>query len=422
MDRPTTVHAGILLPYIMFTLILFTLTPAFGQTPESDESVWTQSRLTGDWGGLRTQLNQKGITIDAEYTAFYQGLASGSESGDYDYSGRTDVFLNLNTTKLGWWKGGLIKAHLEYNHGDVGPYLGGGIMAANTALYFPAGNPNEAEITSIYLIQQLSDTARLTIGKINGPDLAAGSDFYGGWGIHRFMNMGFVTPPTGVPPANRFGALATFRASDIDWSVFVYDTDDRTDDYWLNDLFENGVVASVSAKKTMKLYERATSLTLAGIYSTKEGTDLSFAGLPSNLETTKKNGYYNLSLTVQHNLQEKMDNPKNAWGVHLKASITDGNPNPIQNSFIAGIGGNPLFFNRPLDHFGIGFFYYSFSNELRDSLDSTLDFDNELGVEAFYSYAVTPWLHLTGDLQYIDPGRGGRKRSTIAGTRLNIKF
>ena len=35
------------------------------------QSLWEQSRLTGDWGGVRSQLEAAGVTVDFELTQFY---------------------------------------------------------------------------------------------------------------------------------------------------------------------------------------------------------------------------------------------------------------------------------------------------------------------------------------------------------------
>ena len=71
----------------------------------------------------------------------------------------------------------------------------------------------------------------------------------------------------------------------------------------------------------------------------------------------------------------------------------------------------------------MGYFYYDLSDALQDAL-ATADGrpGDEQGFEAFYSYAVTPWLHLSADLQYIDPAGAGLKNAFVAGIRANIRF
>jgi porin len=70
----------------------------------------------------------------------------------------------------------------------------------------------------------------------------------------------------------------------------------------------------------------------------------------------------------------------------------------------------------------VGYFFYNFSNALQDSLDPFVNFDDEHGIEAFYSVAVTPWFYITGDLQYIDPASGDDQNAFIAALRANIRF
>jgi porin len=164
---------------------------------------------------------------------------------------------------------------------------------------------------------------------------------------------------------------------------------------------------------------RKTSYTLSGSYSSKDGAD--FTTLPPGIETTEKDGSYSVEFQFGHNLQEDSASG-DAWGVYLKVATTGGNPNPIDYSVIGGIGGRPLFFNRPQDSFGIGYFYYAFDNDLQDVLDPLADFQDEQGLEIYYNFAVTSWLHLSPDLQYIDPASGGKSNAFMAALRANVLF
>jgi hypothetical protein len=76
----------------------------------------------------------------------------------------------------------------------------------------------------------------------------------------------------------------------------------------------------------------------------------------------------------------------------------------------AAIAGHAIVPGRPLDYFGVGYFFYNFSNELQDAVARLGDFDDEQGIEAFYTLAVTPWLRLTADLQWVNPARARTSR------------
>ena len=111
---------------------------------------------------------------------------------------------------------------------------------------------------------------------------------------------------------------------------------------------------SVTGAHATTLAGRKTTYAVTGIYSSAEGTD--FSSLPPGMTTTTKKGSYNVAFEFKHNLQESPALPNANWGFYLKAAIADGNPNYVQSSVIAGIGGRALFFGRPQDSFGVGAF------------------------------------------------------------------
>jgi porin len=106
----------------------------------------------------------------------------------------------------------------------------------------------------------------------------------------------------------------------------------------------------------------------------------------------------------------------------VKAAIADGNPNIIRRSIVIGLAGHGMVPGRPHDSFGIGGFAYDFSNALQDAVDPLLEFNDEQGLEAWYSFALTPWFKLTADAQLVNPARGDADTSVIAGVRANMAF
>jgi len=48
--------------------------------------------------------------------------------------------------------------------------------------------------------------------------------------------------------------------------------------------------------------------------------------------------------------------------------------------------------------------------------------DDEHGVEAFYNFAITPAVHLSLDVQWIDPGIQSTDDTWVVGTRLFTRF
>ena len=91
-----------------------------------------------------------------------------------------------------------------------------------------------------------------------------------------------------------------------------------------------------------------------------------------------------------------------SWGVFGNVGISDGNPNPVHWSAILGVGGSSPIPNRKMDTF--------------------LPLRDERGLELFYNVAVTPWFHVTTDLQVITPILGRVETSLVLGLRAKIDF
>jgi porin len=303
------------------------------QTAPSDQSLGQRSQLTGDWGGARSFLQKKGVTFDLEWTQFYQGLGAGTGPKSFDYGGRLDAFLHFDTGKLGLWKGGGLHTHLEYRYGTLPAFRGGTLLPVNTGALLPLGSADTVVASSLYLSQQFGNRATLMIGKINTVDLLAADLFFGGGGIHRFMNVAFVAPPTGVTPPVIFGAIVNVKVKPVTLTFMVFDPDDRTTDYWPDDLFQNGVNFTLAATYATAIASRPTSFSLSGTYSTKAGTDLSSILLAPGVTTNnQRRGAYSIGFGFSHLLHVNPNNPREGWGVFLKAAIDDGNPNPFQGS------------------------------------------------------------------------------------------
>lgn len=379
----------------------------------------SQYALTKDTWGTRSYLVDKGVTFDLRHTSFYQGLLSGTGNQDFKYGGKVDVFINFDSGKFGFWEGGGVRSHLEYRYGHAPANLGGAIFAVNTALYWPINTSNELVATSLYLTQKLGERSNIAVGKFNPVDLLALDPFYGGWGIDRLMNIILTAPPSGLIPVVFMGAVASIRTRPVTWTIMVFDPNDRTNDYFPGDLFEDGVNVALTGAHTTTLAGRKTTYAINGLYSTAEGTD--YGTLPPGFETTTKKGSYNVSFEFKHNLQESAEQPNTNWGFYFKLATADGNPNYVKSSVVAGIGGKALFFGRPQDSFGLGTFYYNLSDELQNSLINT-EFRDEAGVEVYYNYALKPWLFFGPDIQYIKPATGNFKNALVVGLRMQIRI
>ena len=107
--------------------------------------------------------------------------------------------------------------------------------------------------------------------------------------------------------------------------------------------------------------------------------------------------------------------------------ISDGNPNPIRWNLTLGIGGNSLIPGREADTFGVSYFHLGLSSDFKDLLAGPLAPPglaqrDEQGSELFYNAALTPWCHLTADLQIVQPSTKNLDTTVLAGARLKVDF
>ena len=386
------------------------------ETENQRETIWTQSYLLGDGKGFRQNLVDNGLSFNLEYTSIYQGSDAGSDD-TFKYSGKVDAFINLDSGKLGLWEGGGFRTHFEYGHGNGASFLGGTLFPVNVMQLTPLGSHEKVVATSLYLTQKFGEKYTLMLGKINAIDLLASNPFFGGWGTQRFMHLAFVAPPSGLVPPVIMGGILSIQTKPVSWTIMVFDPEDRTNSYNLKGMFDDGINTSVTGNYATTMSGRKTSFSMTATYSTKNGPDLSI--YPSDLATTTEDGSYNVGIQLMHNLKET---DEGAWGTYLRVAIADGNPNTIQNSLVGGIGGQALFFDRPQDHFGLGYYYYNFSDYLKNTGDPSIDIPKEYGMEIFYNLEITPWLHITGDIQYVNPADTQYKEDVVVGLRSNIKF
>lgn len=80
-----------------------------GIEPRSEtQSFWTRDFLTGDWGGLRTELYNNGIDITLAHFFDVFGVVGGGQNQDTAYSGATTISFDFYTDRMGWWDNGQV--------------------------------------------------------------------------------------------------------------------------------------------------------------------------------------------------------------------------------------------------------------------------------------------------------------------------
>src|SRR5258706_11818537 len=85
------------------------------------EQSWAHGdHLTGEWGGARSSLADRGVTLDVIYASDVF-----TAHGETAVLGHVDAALTLDSHKLGLWDGGTLYVLGQNNHGSgINPHVG----------------------------------------------------------------------------------------------------------------------------------------------------------------------------------------------------------------------------------------------------------------------------------------------------------
>src|SRR5262245_32322882 len=193
--------------------------------PNYGGDFWSRSYLTGDWGGLRSKLADRGVQFEFNVTQIFQDVASGGTNRTGRYSRLTNMALKLDFQKLGLWPRGFLFAEAQVPFGNtVDPYSGG-ILPVNTLVAMTAPAIDEIILPHLYFTQFLGDRFAVVIGKLDTTGGDA-NEFAHGRGDDKFMNLAFSFNPvviTLAPYAPLGMSLLFFPHKDFIYSFAVVD-------------------------------------------------------------------------------------------------------------------------------------------------------------------------------------------------------
>lgn len=427
--------------------------------------IFSRSKLTGDWGGIRNDMAEKGVTLDLDATHVTQHVASGGYDGSLlsKFPGNRisqllpdnsetasdamfNMLLKVDTGKAGLWPGGFLTVRGEGRVGESVGIRAGGLMPTNGDALSPAvpghANQDVLALTELTYAQFLSEQFGVAFGLINTAD-GDKNEFAGSIRSRsHFMNTGMRFSPVAgaaVPLLTTLGATAIFLPTKniIGTAGFInaeetagYNPFERTKGTtFLTEWQVKHTIAGLPGKQTVGfVYGFDRQKLDIGTDSRSHLASLIKTGEPVKTNADTWALYYNAHQYIQ-------GNSKGGWGPFLRAGVSDGHPNPIKWNVAFGLGGVGVGSWRSNDNWGIGGYALGASNE---PLVNRLGIHDETGFEAFYNVAVSPWLHVTADVQHIDSaltganlfGSGllpavnlpGPKDAWVVGVRTNLNF
>lgn len=405
---------------------------------------WNRSTLTGDWGGIRNEWAAKGITFDINLTQIGQSVISGGKNIGWEYTGRGNLTMNINTQKLGLWSGGFFSVEVEGNYNKPINLDSGAIMPVNTNQLFPTLGAQELNVPQIKFTQFLSHYFGATLGKFDTTSGDA-NEFAHGKGDKQFFNLAFNINPVLLltVPSSTLGAgviiLPTKDPKSAVISLLVVDSNGRANTSGFDTAFEGNNTYVIEGHLGTDFFGMTGHQLVGATYSGKD-----FSSLDQSLRIIVENGSIKKeddSWAFFYNFDQYVYEPNKGQGVGIfgRFGASDGDANPIHYFYSVGVGGKGIVPGRALDEFGVGFYYIDVSNPEFTGLLADRDLlRDEYGVEAYYNIALTPWMKLTPDIQVIRPAQKDRLQidsehllaskkkdvdtATVVGLRLQIVF
>ena len=426
--------------------------------------------MLGNMWGLRPFLSQYGISFGLQETSEVLGNVSGGNKQGFEYDGLTTALVQLDTNRaFGWYGGTFNVSGLQYH---------GRNLSADKLLTLQTASGIEADratrLWELWYDQKFLEEDRLDV-KLGQQSLD--QEFMVSQNALLFVNTMFGWPmvpsadmPGGGPAYPLSAPGIRFRARPIDPITMLAGVfngspspnNNIPDSQMANPSgtsfpLNGGVMAIAELQYTYPslgsmLYADQSS-PLARTYKLGfwyndehfgdqryDNTGLSLAdpgttGVPQN-----HRGNYSIYAVADQMIWQDPDEFDRTMNVFMRAMGTpETSRNLIDFSLNLGFTFHEPFLHRDDDTFGIGLGYTHVSKRAAGLDTDTANFtgafnparSSETFVEATYSYAVTPWLQLQPDFQYVfNPGGGIANAAgtgkvgneAVLGLRSNILF
>jgi porin len=405
---------------VLFALVLGAELGAAEAPPANPYSgdLWTRSTLTGDWGGLRNEWAAKGVTLDMDITQVGQGVVGGGKNGAWEYGGRSDLSLHLDSGKLGLWPGGFFNLEMEVNWASAVNAKTGALMPVNNNQLFPLPPGDIFGVPAWNFTQFLSPYFGLSIGKFatitaNSGDM---NEFAHGKGDTQFMNMAFNVNPliAFTVPYSTLGSglivLPTKDPKEAIVSFFVMSANGNPTTSGFENLNGNAVLVAAEGRLRTDFFGHTGHQLFGTTFSNKKFTSIDQRldrDVIENGALKAEKGSWNLFYNFDQYFYEPKKGADRGVGFFGRLGVSDGNPNFMKFFGSFGVGGKGMFESRPNDQFGLGYYFLNVHNPtIQGPLQTTKLLQDEYGFEAYYNIGITPWLKLTPDIQVV---RGAQK-------------
>jgi porin len=389
---------------------------------------WTRDKLTGNWLGCRTSLAKHGIIVDSSLTQFYQGVAGGGSEQVFRYGDKLDLYMLADTSKLGLWKGGKLQIHaVDWQFGEnvIGDAVGMAPVNANLVTPIPESS---FALTTLLYEQQLGGGFAAVIGRNNI------LDFWGtlypdyGRGVDGFMNISLLLPMNAVPSLpfiTNVAGITKAGERGLEAAFVVMESQGSPTTAGLN--FPNGATLLGLARKNTVFGGLPGSHTVMATYATGEYTSFDTSGWiilpPGGAIPTQQTGTWLVEYLGEQRLWADPCNERRYTRLFGRVGVSDEETSPFGVTASLSLEAFGAMECRANDRMGVGYFYTGLNSDFKDLfVVGGNPLEDLHGGEIYYNAQITPWFHLTADLQVINPAQIANDTAVVLGLRAKMDF
>ena len=416
---------------LAFNLLAFNPAPPAQATPGGDAAAapaqpatnWFDWKtMTGDWGGLRTQLKDEGIDINGHYVSEVAGNPVGGAEQGGAYAHEIGLGADISSSLLGY-EGGTLHALITERAGsDLSKDKIGNILTVQE-IY---GDGQTVRITQFSYEQKLfGNVLDVEAGKINTEnDFAASPKYFGSALWCNFQNNSICGTPIAAPinsngyvayPASSLGARVKVNLSpNVYVDAGAYEVNPTLfapkNGFKFGTSGAQGVLNAVETGWTPDFgglagnyriggyYDNSTNRTAVGQVSRFIPANSPVLGLVPFAERAGRNGMWALA-----DQQIEADGPKTGTVVFAALEYGDHNTALITWYGEAGVVRQGTFAGRPADSVAVGFAIANLNDALLqfEKAHGTPGTSQEYMLEVNYGAAVAPWLNVRPGVQYV---------------------
>jgi len=429
-----------------------------GKAP-AQKSIWEQDTLTGDWGGARTALKDKGIDLTLVYIGESLSVLSGGLRKRGSYEGRFEFSSDADLEKLIGWKGATTHVTIyQINNGNWN-------AADNVGSISDPSNIDAYHTTRLFTAwyQQnwYDDRISLRVGQLAADDEfltspTASGLINGTFGWADMMAANILNGGPAYPLATPGARLAVKPADNWTLQAAVLSGDpagrncndlpQRCNAHGTTFSFSGGALWMGEAQYAINQGKDAKGL--AGIYKLGAwyatanygdrhfGIDATGATVSLGVDPTatplQHKGNYGLYGVADQMIWRGKESSLNLFA---RGGFLPSDRNLVSYYIDAGVGLKGPLPGRPDDQLTFGVAYAKISKDVaaadQDTVPAVIVRDYEMVFELNYAYQIAPWWTVQPDLQYIVHPNGGQnpndatmrlENAFIGGVRTTIKF